>query len=77
MLVSLWRDYNRHLAYIIEGIAEETLHHPRARHSLDQIAWQPVPADQPATLDHLIRDYIGHLEDHLRQVYTMTGIAEW
>jgi hypothetical protein len=72
-LVNLWRDYNRHLAYIIGRIPEEILHCPRARHSLDQIAWQTVPADQPATLDYLIRDYIGHLEEHVRQVYTMTG----
>jgi len=75
-LVSLWRDYNRHLAHLIAGIAHETLHRARVRHSLDHIAWQPVPADQPTTLDYLIRDYIGHLEDHLRQVYAMTGMAE-
>lgn len=72
-LVSLWRDYNRHLAYIIAGIPEEILHRSRARHSLDQIAWQTVPADQPTTLDYLIRDYIGHLEAHVRQIYAMTG----
>ncbi len=75
-LVSLWRDYNRHLAHLIASISHETLHRSRVRHSLDQIAWQTVPADQPTTLDYLIRDYIGHLEEHVRQVYTMTGMAE-
>ena len=33
------------------------------------IAWQIVPADQPATLEYLIRDYLGHLQDHLDQLF--------
>lgn len=74
-LVSLWRDYNLHLAHIIAATPEETLHRPRVRHSLDQIAWQTIPADQPATLEYLIRDYIGHLQDHVRQVYALTGLS--
>jgi hypothetical protein len=54
---------------VVAGIPPEALSRPRARHSLDRIAWRAVPADQPATLDYLIRDYLGHLNDHLRQLY--------
>jgi hypothetical protein len=68
-LLDLWLAYNRHLAHVVAGIAPEALSRPRARHSLNRIAWQTVPADQPATLDYLIRDYLGHLKDHLRQLY--------
>jgi len=68
-LLDLWLAYNRHLAHVVAGIAPEALSRPRARHSLERIAWQPVPADQPATLEYLIRDYLGHLNDHLRQLY--------
>ena len=68
-LLALWLAYNHHLAHVVAGIAPEALSRPRARHSLDRIAWRPVPADQPATLDYLIRDYLGHLQDHLRQLY--------
>jgi len=68
-LLDLWLAYNRHLAHVVAGIAPEALSRPRARHSLERIAWQLVPADQPATLDYLIRDYLGHLNDHLRQLY--------
>jgi len=38
------------------------------RHNLHELAWQPVPADRPATLDYFMRDYVGHLQHHLRQI---------
>lgn len=38
------------------------------RHTLHQIAWQTLGADQPATLDYLMQDYVGHLQHHLRQL---------
>jgi hypothetical protein len=41
---------------------------PRSRHNLDQMAWQPVPRDQPATLDYFMADYVGHLKHHLQQI---------
>ena len=69
-LLALWLAYNRHLAHVVAGIAPETLSRPRARHSLDRIAWRRVPAEQPATLEYLIRDYLGHLQEHVGQVVT-------
>jgi hypothetical protein len=59
----------------IAAISDETLRRPRLSHSLDQIAWQTVPADQPATLEYLIGDYIGHLQDHVRQILALTRQA--
>jgi hypothetical protein len=41
---------------------------PRIRHNLNEIGWQTVPPDQPATLDYFVRDYIAHLEHHLSQI---------
>jgi hypothetical protein len=38
------------------------------RHNLHEMAWQPVPRDEPATLDYFMRDYVGHLEHHVRQI---------
>jgi hypothetical protein len=67
-LVQLWKRYNLHIIHLISHIPQETLQRPRARHNLDQIGWQRVSADQPTTLDYLIRDYVGHLKDHLRQI---------
>lgn len=68
-LVDLWTNYNLHLLHIIESIPDEQLKKPRAKHSLDKIAWQTVPANQPVTLDYFIRDYFGHLQEHLKQIF--------
>lgn len=68
-LVQLWKSYNDHLAHVIAHIPADVLQQPRLPHSLDRIAWQTVKTDQPATLDYLIRDYIGHLDDHLKQIF--------
>ncbi len=71
-LVDLWANYNLHLLHVIENIPDEILHTPRAKHSLDKIAWHPVPANEPVTLDYFIRDYFGHLQEHLGQIFHST-----
>ena len=68
-LVDLWTNYNLHLLHVIENIPDDTLRKSRAKHSLDKIAWQPVPANEPVTLDYFIRDYFGHLQEHLEQIW--------
>jgi hypothetical protein len=74
LLVALWRDFNLHLAHVIEAIPETERLRPRSRHNLDQLAWKPVPADEPATLDYFMRDYVGHLRHHLRQILGDGGV---
>jgi hypothetical protein len=69
VLVGLWRGYNLHLAHVMSCAPEEVLKRERAAHSLDRIAWQAVPAARPATLEYLMRDYVGHLKSHLRQIF--------
>jgi hypothetical protein len=66
-LLELWRLYNLHLARVISETPSELAHEPRSPHSLDRIAWRTLPADQPATLAYLMRDYVGHLRHHLAQ----------
>ncbi len=69
LLVELWKHYNLHLLHVMASAPEETLKQPRARHSLDKIAWQTVDVSQPTTLEYLMRDYIGHLKSHLQQIF--------
>jgi hypothetical protein len=69
LLVELWKHYNLHLLHVMAAAPEEKLTQPRARHTLDQIAWQLVDAGQPTTLEYLMIDYIGHLKSHLRQIF--------
>lgn len=68
-LVALWRSYNLHLAHVMAHTPAEVLRRERAAHTLDRIAFKTVPAGRPATLEYLMRDYVGHLKHHLRQIF--------
>ena len=68
LVVNLWKFYNLHLAHVIGRAPEGERLRPRREHNLHEIGFAPVPADEPATLEHLMRDYVEHLKSHLRQV---------
>ena len=67
-LVALWQNYNLHLAHVMAAIPEEARTKLRRKHNLSAIAWQPVADEEPVTLDYFMRDYVSHLENHLRQI---------
>ena len=67
-LITLWREFNLHIARVMESIPEEARLRSRATHNLDEISWNAVPKSQPATLEYFMSDYVGHLENHLRQI---------
>jgi hypothetical protein len=67
-LVALWAAFNRLLARVMASVPLDDLTRPRARHNLHELAWRPFAVDRPATLDEFMRDYVGHLQHHLRQV---------
>ena len=66
-LVGLWQRFNHQIAAVMETADLDALARPRARHNLDQLAWQPVSATQSTTLEFFMRDYVDHLKHHLRQ----------
>lgn len=68
-LIQLWSSYNLHLVHVASVIPEDVLTKPRAAHSLDQIAFNLVDKNKPATLEYLIRDYVDHLRHHLNQIF--------
>jgi hypothetical protein len=70
-LIHLWRSYNLHLAHVVANIPENALKDLRAQHSLDRIAWRLVPANAPTNLEYLVRDYIGHMQEHLEQIFAI------
>jgi len=75
-LVGLWAAFNRHIARVMDVAPAEQLTRLRARHNLHELAWAPVPRDRPATLEYFMRDYVGHLRHHLRQVLEV-GRDRW
>ena len=68
LLVNLWKFYNLHLAHVMRHAPEDVRRRPRLRHNLHVIGFAPVSADEPSTLEHLMRDYVAHLKHHLRQI---------
>jgi hypothetical protein len=67
-LVALWGSFNRHLARVMATVPDEERTKFRHRHNLHELAWRMWPAAQPATLDYFMRDYVEHLQHHLRQL---------
>jgi hypothetical protein len=67
-LVHLWHAYNHHLASVMAAADAAAINRPRQRHNLDVLAWKPLDRNAPATLDYFMRDYVGHMKHHLRQI---------
>src|SRR5215510_7821312 len=68
-VIQLWSAYNLHLAHAASVIPADVLTKPRTPHTLDQIAFNLVNKNEPATLEYLIRDYVDHLRHHLNQIF--------
>jgi hypothetical protein len=67
-LLALWRTYNLHLARVMDTTPDVLRLREHRRHNFDQVAFRSIPPDQPATLDYFMRDYVEHLEHHVRQI---------
>ena len=68
-LIELWRNFNLHIARVMQAAPKDERLRKRARHNLDKLAWKPIPRDEPATLDYFMSDYVAHLKHHLRQIF--------
>jgi hypothetical protein len=67
-LVNLWASYNLHLHHVFSVMPQDALTRPREKHNLDQVAWTAVASTTPTTLEYFVRDYVGHMRHHLRQI---------
>jgi len=67
-LITLWQTFNCHLAHVMNSIPDSIRLRPHSDHNLHVRAWEIVPQDEPANLDYFMRDYVGHLKHHLRQI---------
>ena len=68
LILDLWKTYNLHICQIMENTSEEKLNRAVHEHNLHEIAMVTVPADQPTSLGYFMKDYIYHIEHHLRQI---------
>lgn len=72
LILDLWKSYNLHICQLMENTPEEKLNRKVYEHNLHQIAMVTVPADQPTSLAYFMKDYIYHIEHHLRQIKEMS-----
>ena len=68
-LVSLWRELNLHIAHVMQSMSAHDRLRARTHHNLHEIAWKTVPSGEPTTLEYFLRDYVAHMEHHLRQAF--------
>lgn len=73
-VVTLWAQFNLHLARVVDGLSGEQLSQPKLPHALHRIAWQKPPQQEPITIAWFFADYVGHLEHHLRQIPMDLGV---
>lgn len=66
-VITLWGAYNRHLARVMALVSDDVRFRRHDRHNMHVLGWQPYAADQPASLDDLMRDYVLHLKHHVSQ----------
>ena len=74
-LVRTWRTYNEQVAAIMRAAPAHELDRVRARNNLHEIGFEPLPPGEPPTLAFLMRDYVAHLQHHLRQVFSSYGLS--
>ena len=67
-LVQIWCAYNHQIAATMRDASIDEVERARPRHNLHEIGFQPLPPDATPTLAFLMRDYVVHLQHHLRQI---------
>jgi hypothetical protein len=72
-LIALWRNFNLHIARIMDSVPNDERDRLRARHNLDELAWRSISREEPASLDYFMSDYVGHLKHHLTQIGIKTS----
>src|SRR5258708_5418573 len=72
-LVDLWEAYNLHLLHLMAHASKEKLNTPCTLHTLQEIAFNTVPASEAVTLEYLMKDYVVHLKHHLSQIFGEPG----
>jgi MOSC domain-containing protein YiiM len=67
-LLTLWAFFNRHLARVMAATPAGIRHRLVEPNNFAALAWNATDVAATPTLDAFMRDYVGHLRHHLRQV---------
>ncbi len=67
-LIDGWKAANIQLAHLVASLSDALLTKETIQHNFYRIGFNQIPKGEPATLQHLIEDYINHMEHHLAQI---------
>lgn len=67
-LMQLWKSINMHIDELVKSIPESAKNKLVLIHNFDKICWKVVGKNEKSSLSYLIKDYIGHLEHHMKQI---------
>ncbi len=67
-MIHFWSMYNIQLVDLIATIPDEVKLKQFDKHNFHLMGMLPYKAEQPGTLEHLIKDYVFHQEYHLAQI---------
>lgn len=67
-VVNLWHDYNLLMAHLVDQIPASTLYRETTDHNFDRVAFRTIPAGKSTNLDYFIKDYLAHMQHHIRQI---------
>ena len=73
-LIDLWKMNNLQIIRLVGSIPNDVLKNATTNHNYDQIAWKELSKNEPATLEYLIDDYIGHMKHHMNQIFRINSI---
>jgi len=71
-LLDLWYSYNIHICRIMENTSPEKLEKKVKEHNLHLVAMVTVLAEESVSLGYFMKDYIFHIEHHLKQIYYLS-----
>ena len=75
-LIDLWKMNNLQIVRLVGSIPDNVLKRSTMNHNYDEIVSKELSKNDPATLEYLIGDYIGHMQHHLNQIFKMNMIEE-
>ncbi len=73
-LIDLWKINNLQIVRVIGSIPNDVLKKSTLNHNYDEIAWKELSKSESATMEYLIKDYIGHMKHHLNQIFKINFV---
>lgn len=73
-LIETWEILNLNIISMLLEISPEFWKKSFKQHNLGEIAWKEFPEESPVLAKDFVKDYFGHMNHHLKQIFNLGGI---